>query len=66
MTAPDPLRLLNSRQVRELLAIGERTLRDAYQRGDLRPVRIGRLVRFRACDVERFVAERLARRGTAS
>lgn len=54
--------LLNIRETCEALSLGRTTLFELMHRGDLTPVRIGRAVRFRVQDLERYV-EQLPERG---
>ena len=48
--------LLTAEQVARLLAVSVKTVRRMTRRGELpRPVRIGRQVRWRLADIERFI-----------
>jgi excisionase family DNA binding protein len=49
--------LLTTREAAERLAVSDRTIANLVSRGRLRPVRIGRAVRFSPAEVERFIAE---------
>ena len=55
-----PQLLLDPRRAAQALSISPRTLWTWTQRGDLRCVRCGRLVRYRLVDLERFAVEHLA------
>jgi excisionase family DNA binding protein len=57
---PPPQLLLDPRRAAQALSISPRTLWTWTQRGDLRCVRCGRLVRYRVADLERFAVEHLA------
>jgi excisionase family DNA binding protein len=50
-------RLLSVREVADALAVSRVTVWRLVRRGELRPVRVGRAVRFRPEDVERVVRE---------
>jgi len=48
-------RLLHPRQAAEYLAISERSIWNLESRGLLRPVRVGRIVRFDRADLDDFI-----------
>ena len=47
--------LLNKKEVAELLHTTSRHVMDLTRRGDLPSLKVGRLVRFRPKDIERFI-----------
>ena len=49
--------LLTERETCEELKLGRSTLRRLMAEGDIKPVRIGRALRFPAKEIERFVAD---------
>jgi excisionase family DNA binding protein len=49
--------LLTEREACERLRLGRSTLRRLWAEGAIRPVKIGRALRFPASEVERFVKE---------
>ena len=51
-------RLLSARDVAELLNVSPRMVQKIAQQGDLTPVRIGDLLRFRPVDVEDYIHQR--------
>jgi excisionase family DNA binding protein len=55
--APDKRRLLDAAAVAERLHVPETWVRDMARQGRLPSVKLGHYVRFRAEDVDRFVAE---------
>lgn len=55
-------KLLASKQVSELLSTTRRHVMDLGRRGELRRVLVGRLVRFRPEDVERYIKEQVDKR----
>jgi excisionase family DNA binding protein len=55
--------LLESKDAAAVLAISERTLWDLAARGEIRRVRIGRLVRFSVAELEAWVARQNAAAG---
>ena len=57
ITAFLPERVLDAREVAELLGVSRRTVTRLIRRGDLQPVRIGaRSTRFRSSDIEELIA----------
>ncbi len=50
--------LLTSEEVAERLRIGVRTIPRLVERGEFRPTRVGRVLRYDPAEVERFVAGR--------
>jgi excisionase family DNA binding protein len=55
--------LLTPRDAAKLLAIGERTLWGLTQSGEIRAVRVGRLVRYSLTELEAWVARRTQQTG---
>lgn len=55
--SPSPL-LLTPRDAARALAVCEKTLWSLSKRGELRPVRIGRAVRYDVADLRRFIDRR--------
>ncbi len=55
-----PEQLLKAKDVAERLSLGESTIRKYGDAGILPPVRIGRLVRFKAQDVQALIELRVA------
>ena len=51
-SAGEDLQLLTAKQVRELVGVCRMTLHNWERRGILIPVRIGRMVRYKASDIE--------------
>lgn len=50
------INLLTEPEVAEILRMSQRSVRNARERGDLPHLRIGRLIRYRADDLEGFLA----------
>ena len=50
-------RLLKSKQAAEYLCISERTLWNLQNRGKIKVVRMGRLIRFDPADLDKFIEE---------
>lgn len=59
MTVPNERQLLTLKEAAAYLAVSPRLVRGVAHDGRLRSVRFGRLLRFRAEDVEAFVLEHL-------
>ena len=53
--------LLTDKEAAYRLGVSQSTIWNLIRAGDLRPVRIGRLVRFPVGELERFIAERPSR-----
>lgn len=51
--------LLTIARTAEILAVAERTVRRLIGRGELPPIRLGRLVRIREQDLDRFIEQRM-------
>ena len=51
-------RFLSAKEVAELLNVSQRMVQKIAQQGDLAPVRIGDLLRFRPTDVESYIQQR--------
>ena len=57
MTTDRPKLLLTAREAADALSVSERTLWSmTYPRGDLRPTRIGRGVRYSVSELQRWIA----------
>jgi len=56
-TAQEISRLLDTKEVADALRVSRVTVWRLMQSGELRPVRIGRAVRFRPQDVDRVLRE---------
>jgi excisionase family DNA binding protein len=54
--APTPQRLLRPREAAAVLSVSERTLWSlTWPRGPIRPVRVGRAVRYSVADLQRWI-----------
>ena len=53
-------RLVTAKQAAELLQLSELTLRRMVRRGDLHPIRFGRLVRFNKNDLNKLLSDKRA------
>jgi prophage regulatory protein len=61
------LQMLKKQDVQQLMQISERTLDYAVKRGDFpKPVKIGRLVRWRQIDIESWVQKQKGQRRSGS
>ena len=58
-----PTQLLTAREAARTLAVSERTLWSMTRRGDVRPVRFGRAVRYDAADLVALVERAKGRAG---
>ena len=61
--APEPRLLLRPTEVAELLSLGRSTVFQLVASGELPAVRVGRAVRVRRVDLQRWVEERAQRSG---
>lgn len=56
----DPLQLIDADQLSRLLNVKKAWIYDAVEAGQIRALRLGRQLRFRRCDIERYLEERVA------